>query len=100
VKAVVEAMVSGVGEDCVKNEELGGLQGKVESLITFSDTEDKSDQDKMRQVLDDIASRVNKVSEISSYEFRREGILEENAESLNERLELLILTLRNRVNAP
>jgi len=55
----------------------------------------------MRQVLDDIASRVDKVSEISSYEFRRVVILEENAESLNERLELefLILTLRNRVNA-
>jgi len=99
VKAVVEAMVSGEEEDCVKNEELGGLQGKVESLITISDTEDQSDQDKMRQVLDDIASRVDKVSEISSYEFRRVGILEENAESLNERLELLILTLRNRVNA-
>jgi len=98
-KAVVEAMVSGVEEDCVKNEELGGLQGKVESLNTFSDTEDKSDQDKMHQVLDDIASKVDKVSEISSYEFRRVGILEENAESLNKRLELLILTLRNRVNA-
>ena len=43
MKAVVEAMVSGVEEDCVKNKELGGLQGKIESLITFSDMEDQSD---------------------------------------------------------
>ena len=49
----------------------------------------------MHLVLEDIASRVDKVSEISSYEFRRVGILEENVDSLNERLELLILTLRN-----
>jgi len=99
MKAVVEAMVSGVEEERVKHEELGGLQGKVESLITFGDTEDKSDQDKMRKVMEDIAARVDKVSEISCYKFRRVGILEENTEGLNERLELLILTLRNRVNA-
>ena len=43
VKAVVEAMVSEVEEDCVKHKELGGLQGKVEALITFGNTEDKSD---------------------------------------------------------
>ena len=99
MKTVVEAMVSGVEEECVKHKDLGGLQGKVELLITFGGAEDKSDQDKMRKVMEDIAARIDKVSEISSYEFRRVGILEENAEGLNGRLELLILTLRNILNA-
>jgi len=49
--------------------------------------------------MEDIAARVDKkVSEISSYEFRRVGLLEENSEGLNECLELLILPLRNRIN--
>jgi len=98
-KAVVEAMVAGVKEECIKHEELGGLQGKVEILTSFSNVEDKLDQDKMCQVLEDIAEMVDKVSEISSYYFRCIGVLEENSEELNEWLELLILTLRNRVNA-
>jgi len=98
MKAVVEAMVSGVEEECVKHEELRGLQGKVESLITFGDTEDKSDQDKMCKGMEDIAARVEKVSEISSYELRHMGILKENTEGLNKHLELLILTQRNGVN--
>ena len=67
-------------------------------LTTFGDVEDKLGQVKIHRVTEDIAERVDKVSEISSYEFRRVGLLEKNSEELNECLEPLILTLRNRVN--